>query len=125
WAVPTGASESGGQSPPYSREVDPADSVERTELHALLRELVEDLPTGQREALDLWADGFTYQEITHITGREEGHVRVLVHRGLKAVREHPQVRALVKDEEDCDPCSRPPEADKQRRNKRDVCSTGN
>ncbi len=89
-----------GLVPPYSREIDPADSVEQTELHALVRMLVEVLPTGQREALDLWADGFTYGEISHITGREEGHVRVLVHRGLKSIREHPQVRALMQEDEE-------------------------
>jgi RNA polymerase sigma-70 factor (ECF subfamily) len=131
---------SGGQSPPYeaqSREVDPADSVEKTELHALLRELVEDLPTGQREALDLWADGFTYAEIGHITGREEVHVRVLVHRGLKTVREHPQVRALKREDEEggCGsgrkqlglPCGQPQPPDDEATvmaNKREACSTG-
>src|SRR5262245_34488271 len=36
----------------------PADTAEQAELHALLRTLVEQLPSNQREALDLWADGF-------------------------------------------------------------------
>jgi RNA polymerase sigma-70 factor, ECF subfamily len=82
----------------YSREVDPADTAEQTELHALLRALIDELPTHQREALDLWADGFSYQQIATIIDRQEGHVRVLVHRGLKALREHPQVGALMSDE---------------------------
>jgi len=84
--------------PPYSREVDPADTAEQAELHTLLRTLIEELPSNQREALDLWADGFNYRQIASIIDREEGHVRVLVHRGLKAIREHPQVRGLMDEE---------------------------
>src|SRR5437764_1308969 len=33
WAPPTTAASDGGHSPPYSREVDPADAVEDAELH--------------------------------------------------------------------------------------------
>ena len=88
----------GGQSPPYSREDDPADSAEQAELHALLRLLVAALPASQREAIDLWSDGFSYQQIAEITSRKEGHIRVLVHRGLKALREHPQAREVINDE---------------------------
>src|SRR5262245_43390145 len=99
WAVPTSSKESGGQSPPYGREIDPADSAEEAELHALLRMLVAALPGSQREAIDLWSDGFSYQQIAEITSQKEGTIRVLVHRGLKALREHPQVRALREEED--------------------------
>jgi RNA polymerase sigma-70 factor, ECF subfamily len=101
WAPPTTESANGGQSPPYqppSREVDPADSAEQAELHDLLRVLVEELPQSQREAIDLWAEGFSYAEISRILACQEGNVRVLVHRGLKALREHPQVRAVFDDD---------------------------
>jgi len=84
--------------PPYSREIDPADTAEQSELHALLRTLIDELPASQREALDLWADGFNYPQIAGIIDRQEGHVRVLVHRGLKSLREHPRVRAVMTDE---------------------------
>lgn len=83
---------------PPSREIDPADSAEQSELHACLRLLVERLPPSQREAIDLWAEGFTYVEISRIVQRHEGHIRVLVHRGLKTLREHPQVRALIQED---------------------------
>lgn len=83
-----------------SREVDPAAAAEDAELHGLLVLLVETLPPSQREALDLWAEGFSYAEIAEIAGRQEGHIRVLVHRGLKALREHPQVRELMREEND-------------------------
>jgi len=84
--------------PPYSRETNPADSAEQSELHTLLRSLIEALPTNQREALDLWADGFSYQQIAAITTHKEGHIRVLVHRALEAIRKHPRVRALANDD---------------------------
>lgn len=82
---------------PPSREIDPSDMAEQTELHALLRGLIAELPSSQREAIDLWSDGFSYIEISRIIDKQEGHVRVLVHRGLKALREHPQVRILIDD----------------------------
>jgi len=81
-----------------SREVDPAAAAEDAELHGLLLLLVETLPPSQREALDLWAEGFSYAEIAAISSRQEGHIRVLVHRGLKTLREHPQVRELLSEE---------------------------
>ena len=85
WTL-TAKDQEGGQSPPYGREGDPADSAEEAELHALLRMLVAALPGSQREAIDLWSDGFSYQQIAEITNQKEGTIRVLVHRGLKALR---------------------------------------
>jgi RNA polymerase sigma factor (sigma-70 family) len=96
---PVGRRSRGELVPPYTNK-DPADSAEQAELHALLRALIEHLPAGQREAIDLWADGFSYQQIADITSQKEGHVRVLVHRGLKALREDPQVRAVTEEEGD-------------------------
>ena len=80
------------------REPDPASSAENGELADCLRELVGDLPAAQREAIDLWCEGFVYRQIAEITGRKEGHIRVLVHRGLSRLREHPQVRRWLEDE---------------------------
>lgn len=73
---------------------DPAAVAERRELAARLRDLLRDLPPPQREAIDLWCEGFTAKEIAAITGRSEGHVRVLTHRGLTTLRSHPVVRSL-------------------------------
>jgi RNA polymerase sigma-70 factor (ECF subfamily) len=74
---------------------DPATTAERRELAARLRDLLRDLPPPQREAIDLWCEGFTAKEIAAITGRTEGHVRVLTHRGLTALRTHPLIRGLI------------------------------
>ena len=76
------------------REPDPADVVERGDLHTLLRELVDELPESQREVIELWLQGFSHREIAQITDRRESYVRLLNHRGLKWLRERPEVRAL-------------------------------
>jgi RNA polymerase sigma factor (sigma-70 family) len=80
------------------RDADPATAAEQGELAAALRQLVAALPPAQREAIDLWCEGFAYRQIAEIIARTEGHVRVLVHRGLKTVREAPQVRELLSEE---------------------------
>jgi RNA polymerase sigma factor (sigma-70 family) len=78
-----------------SREPDPALSTEQADLAARLRTLLEDLPAPQRETIDLWCEGLTYRQIAEVTGRQEGHVRVLAHRGLSALRSHPLVKDLM------------------------------
>lgn len=74
---------------------DPAHVAEHRDLSARLRDLVKELPAPQREAIDLWCEGFTHRQIADITGRTEGHIRVLVHRGLSTLRSHPLVRPLL------------------------------
>jgi RNA polymerase sigma factor (sigma-70 family) len=48
---------------------------------------VAQLPPSQREAIDLWCEGFSYREISRIAGQSEGNVRVLVHRAIKQLKE--------------------------------------
>ena len=74
---------------------DPAAVAEHEDMSRTLLALVRELPAPQREAIDLWCEGFTSREIAEITGRTEGHVRVLVHRGLAALRSHPLVQSLL------------------------------
>jgi RNA polymerase sigma factor (sigma-70 family) len=76
------------------REPDPAVAAQQHDLYGRLRALVGQLPAAQREAVDLWAEGFAFSQIAQITGRTEVNVRVLVHRGLKALRQHPLAREL-------------------------------
>jgi len=86
-----------------SHEPDPAAEAERQDLYARLRQLLTELPRRQREAIDLWVQGFTYREIAQIAGRTEGNVRVLVHRALKYLRQHPLARHLLGGPEACEP----------------------
>jgi len=65
----------------------------------VLHSAVATLPEKQQDAVNLWAEGFWYREISQITGDREGYVRVLVHRGVVALREHPALRRLAEEEE--------------------------
>jgi RNA polymerase sigma-70 factor (ECF subfamily) len=82
---------------PLGREPDPAEAAESGELCRLLRRLVDDLPDNQREAIDLWAEGFSHREIGTITGHDEGNVRITVHRALTKLRNHASVRRWLRD----------------------------
>ncbi len=82
-----------------SAERDPAAAAEDDDLHAELRTLLARLPAAQQEAIDLWAQGLAYREIAEVLKRAEVGVRVLVHRGLKCLREHPRVRKWLDDSE--------------------------
>jgi RNA polymerase sigma-70 factor (ECF subfamily) len=79
------------------READPAITVERADLARHVSTLLACLPPPQRETLDLWCEGLSHKQIAEITGRTEGHVRVLAHRGLTALRGHPTVQALLSE----------------------------
>ena len=79
------------------REPDPAHHAEAEDFHRCLLELVGRLPDSQREAIDLWTQGFSYREIAGITQRGEGAVRVLVHRAIARLRENPTARSLLAD----------------------------
>ena len=69
------------------REPDPAEQAERQDLCSELARRVAQLPAGQREAIDLWCEGFSYRQISEIAGHSEGNVRVLVHRAIKQLRQ--------------------------------------
>jgi RNA polymerase sigma-70 factor (ECF subfamily) len=80
------------------RDDDPAHVAQARELVARLRTLIDALPPAQREAIDLWCEGFAYREISEIVGRQEGNIRVLVHRGLARLRESAEVRRWLNEE---------------------------
>lgn len=84
------------------RESDPALVAERADLARHVAALLADLPAPQRETIDLWCEGLSYKQIAEVTGRTEGHVRVLAHRGLTALRGHPDVQTLLADHRDRD-----------------------
>ena len=76
-------------------EMGPASAAERHDLYIQLNRLVATLPESQREAVDLWAEGFSYREISDITGEGEGKLRVLVHRALKRLRNDPVTQRML------------------------------
>jgi DNA-directed RNA polymerase specialized sigma24 family protein len=82
-------------------------TAEQQDLGEWLHELMAALPTSLREVLDLWMDGFSHPEIAEITDRTPGHVRVLVHRALTQLREHPRTRQMLAEEHSTKQLSQP------------------
>jgi RNA polymerase sigma factor (sigma-70 family) len=65
----------------------PLDLAERRELSARALELLESLPANQREVIRLkFQNGFSYQEISRISGHTVSNVGYLIHAGIKALR---------------------------------------
>jgi RNA polymerase sigma-70 factor (ECF subfamily) len=89
--------DSGSEDLLWTRDFDPANVIERQELLAVLRRLLDELSTPQQEAIVLWSEGFSYGEMAQITSRTEGSLRVTVHRVLERLREHPLVTSLSDD----------------------------
>ena len=101
-AGPDGA---GGSATLAGREADPAVAAERADLARHVATLLGCLPAPQRETIDLWCEGLSYRQIAEVTGRTEGNVRVLAHRGLATLRSHPRVQRLLTEHRGADAAS--------------------
>lgn len=77
------------------RRANPADAAEQADLHRCINRLVDQLPLPQREAISLWSEGFSYHDIAEMTETSEGNVRVIVHRALAQLRQHPTTQRLL------------------------------
>jgi RNA polymerase sigma-70 factor (ECF subfamily) len=65
----------------------PFDVAEGKELSAKVLELLEALPPNQREVIRLkFQNGFSYQEISRISGHSVSNVGYLIHAGIKTLR---------------------------------------
>ena len=79
-----GDEQAGGRA---SDDPGPAEVAERKESAARILDLLERLPPGQREVIRLkFQNGFSYQEISRISGHSVGNVGYLIHVGLKTIR---------------------------------------
>lgn len=83
---------------PTSREPDPGERSADRELFSLLRSLVGELPVAVRELVLLWAEGMSHRDIAAVTERQEGNVRVQLHRAFARLREHATVRRWLREE---------------------------
>ena len=69
-------------------EPSPAHTAERRDLAAVAGEMLDELPMNQREVIRLKLDaGFSYREISGITGLSVSNVGFLIHTGLKRLRQ--------------------------------------
>jgi RNA polymerase sigma factor (sigma-70 family) len=65
----------------------PQDIAEQNDLGSRVLELLEMLPANQREVLRLkFQHGFSYQEISRISGQSVSNVGYLIHAGIKTLR---------------------------------------
>jgi RNA polymerase sigma-70 factor (ECF subfamily) len=68
-------------------EADPLEALERREDAARALRLLEALPPSQREVIRLkFQHGFSYREISRISGHSVSNVGFLIHVGMKALR---------------------------------------
>ena len=76
-----------------SPDPSPLDAVEHRDSAAQVLELLERLPASQREAIRLkFQNGFSYREISRISGHSETNVGYLIHIGLKTLRGQLQLK---------------------------------
>lgn len=65
----------------------PADVVERRDLAVKVLGLLDTLPIHQKEVIRLkFQNGFSYQEISRISGHSVSNVGYLIHAGMKTLR---------------------------------------
>ncbi len=95
---PTNGTAHGTITQPLSRESDPGERSADRELYSLLRGLVAELPPGTRELVLLWAEGMSHRDIATVTERNEGNIRVQLHRAFARLREHTIVRRWLREE---------------------------
>lgn len=70
---------------------DPAKQLEIDDFLDRLPELLRTLSDGEREVIELWTQGLKPAEIASVTEKSAGSVRVLLHRGIKKLQQHPEV----------------------------------
>lgn len=70
-----------------SPEPGPPDVLEHDEQTRQILSLLEALPAKEREVLRLkFQHGFSYQEISRVTGHSVSNVGYLIHAGIKSLR---------------------------------------
>lgn len=75
-----------------SPQPQPAEQIEQTELAGQVLQMIARLPDNQQEVIRLkFQQGLSYKEISNITGLTVTNVGVLIHTGMKRLREWARV----------------------------------
>lgn len=90
--------EAGSSNGLYTRDLGPADQLEKTALLKLIQGLISRLSASEKEVAELWSQGFSNGEIAAVTGKAEGTVRVCLHRAIKSLRTHPAIKNWFDEE---------------------------
>ena len=70
-----------------SADPGPAEALETRESAAQVLRALDNLPPSQREVIRLkFQNGFSYREISRISGHSVSNVGFLIHTGLKTIR---------------------------------------
>lgn len=72
----------------------PGTSLERSEQHAAVLRLIDQLPRNQQEVVRLkFQNGFSYQEISRITSLSVSNVGFILHTAIKTLRQNMAAQA--------------------------------
>jgi DNA-directed RNA polymerase specialized sigma24 family protein len=74
---------------------DASEKLSEQELFELVMQRMAVLPESQREAIELWSNGFCYSEIADVMERPQSSIRVLVHRAIARLRSDRQLAAAI------------------------------
>lgn len=69
----------------------PAEKAEQADFYRRLSVLIGTLSGMEREVIELWSQGFPHSEIANILKKSNESVRVGLYRGMKKLRQHPEV----------------------------------
>ena len=70
---------------------DPAKQLEVDDFLQRLPQLINALAANEKEVIELWSEGLKPTEIAEVLDKPAGTVRVTLHRGIKKLRQHPEV----------------------------------
>ena len=70
----------------------PAQLAEEGEILIRLRKLIGQLTGNEREVIELWSHGLSHKEIATVLDKPSGTVRVGLHRAIKSLKSHPEVK---------------------------------
>jgi RNA polymerase sigma-70 factor (ECF subfamily) len=75
-----------------STELDPAARCQKSDLLRRIPAILHSLVDTEREVVELWSEGLKPKEIAEVLDRPPGTIRVQLHRAIKTLQEHPEVR---------------------------------
>jgi len=80
-----------------SRDAGPAAVAEHRDAVSHVLRVLDTIPDNQQEVIRLkFQNGFSYREISRVTGLSESNVGFLIHTGLKTIRERIATKAATK-----------------------------
>ena len=70
----------------------PSELAADKEILERLQTLIGQMSGSDREAIELWSQGLSHQEVAEVLNKSPSSVRVGLHRALNRLKQHPQVK---------------------------------